>query len=188
MAQLDYSIDPNFLMARLDYSFDPNLLMARPNFSIDPRAFSMVEPTKPWPNNPQTTQTFIKNATKTKRTPRPANAFIIYRRDKHFLVTHHDNNVVSKIIAEMWRHETEEIRSLYYQKAEQEKKDHFLKFPDYKYRPHKNSPSGRASCIWNATFYRLLPFSKSVYGVSRNDSRETQAVGTAKKQASRQKS
>ncbi len=69
--------------------------------------------------------------------PRPANAFIIFRRDKHFLITHHDYNIVSKIIAEMWRHETEEIRSLYYQKAEQEKKDHFLKFPDYKYRPHK---------------------------------------------------
>ncbi|KAI9205246.1 mating-type protein Mat a-1, partial [Polychytrium aggregatum] len=77
-------------------------------------------------------------------TPRPSNSFILYRREKHAEITANfkgpkgiNNNIISKIVAAMWKSETPEIKEIYAKKAEEEKKAHMLKYPDYKYRPKK---------------------------------------------------
>jgi hypothetical protein len=77
-------------------------------------------------------------------TPRPPNSFILYRRDKHaeiLLGTEKsmNNNTISKVVADMWKKESLEVKALYAAKAEEEKRKHFLKYPDYKYQPRKNA-------------------------------------------------
>ncbi|KAJ3101848.1 hypothetical protein HDU97_001022 [Phlyctochytrium planicorne] len=78
-------------------------------------------------------------------TPRPSNSFILYRREKHAEIMSQykgakalNNNVISKIVATMWRQEEPEVKAKYAAKAEEEKKAHMLKYPDYKYRPRKS--------------------------------------------------
>ena len=92
----------------------------------------------------------ISKSSKSKRslkshTPRPPNSFILYRRDKHAEITTQNrgakalnNNVISKIVATMWKQETAEVKAIYSAKAEEEKRAHMIKFPDYKYQPRKS--------------------------------------------------
>ncbi|KAI8853285.1 high mobility group box domain-containing protein, partial [Chytridium lagenaria] len=75
---------------------------------------------------------------------RPSNSFILYRREKHAEIMSQykgakalNNNVISKIVATMWRQEEPDVKAKYAAKAEEEKKAHMLKYPDYKYRPRK---------------------------------------------------
>ncbi|OMH82688.1 Silenced mating-type M-specific polypeptide Mc [Zancudomyces culisetae] len=79
---------------------------------------------------------------KPKRTPRPANAFILYRKNKQAEVIKNNpgvsNKEISCIIGKMWREETSEIRNEYRVKAEEEKKKHKILYPDYKYQPRKS--------------------------------------------------
>ncbi|KAI8930159.1 high mobility group box domain-containing protein, partial [Entophlyctis helioformis] len=77
-------------------------------------------------------------------TPRPANSFILYRREKHIEIMAQykgsktlNNNVISKIVADMWRSEVPEIKARYAAMADEEKRAHMAKYPDYKYRPRK---------------------------------------------------
>ncbi|KAJ3191963.1 hypothetical protein HK101_007235 [Irineochytrium annulatum] len=90
------------------------------------------------------------SATKQKRqrttthTPRPSNSFILYRKEKHGEIMEQyrgtkalNNNVISKIVASMWRNEKPEVKAKYAAKAEEEKRAHMLKYPDYKYKPRK---------------------------------------------------
>ena len=81
-------------------------------------------------------------------TPRPPNSFILYRREKHSeIVAQHqsqgakamNNNMISKIVADMWRQEPPEVKAIYSAKAEVEKQVHLLKYPGYKYRPRKST-------------------------------------------------
>ncbi|KAI8899577.1 high mobility group box domain-containing protein, partial [Globomyces pollinis-pini] len=75
---------------------------------------------------------------------RPSNSFILYRREKHVEIMAQykggktlNNNVISKIVASMWKQESAETKARFASLAEQEKKAHMLKYPDYKYRPRK---------------------------------------------------
>lgn len=77
-------------------------------------------------------------------TPRPPNSFILYRREKHIEIMAQykgektlNNNVISKIVATMWREETPDVKAIFAQKAADEKLAHMLKYPDYKYKPRK---------------------------------------------------
>ncbi|KAJ3354048.1 hypothetical protein HDU91_005826 [Kappamyces sp. JEL0680] len=90
-----------------------------------------------------------KNAVKRDRsknhTPRPSNSFILYRREKHVEIMSQykgvktlNNNVISKIVANMWRSESPEVKAHFAALADAEKKAHLLKYPDYKYRPRKS--------------------------------------------------
>ncbi|KAI9320317.1 hypothetical protein DFJ73DRAFT_323790, partial [Zopfochytrium polystomum] len=80
-------------------------------------------------------------------TPRPSNSFIIYRREKHaeIMTQFHgakslNNNVISKIVAQLWRDECPEVRAYYAARADDEKRAHMIKYPDYKYRPRRQQP------------------------------------------------
>lgn len=85
-------------------------------------------------------------------TPRPSNSFILYRKDKHIDIMARlknengvNNNVVSKVVAEMWRNEDVEVKAHYAEMAEEAKRAHSLKYPDYKYRPRKAAPKSAPS-------------------------------------------
>ena len=109
--------------------------------------------------------------------PRPSNSFILYRREKHAEIMAQykgakalNNNVISKIVASMWKQESSEIKSFYSGKAEEEKRLHMLKYPDYKYRPRKNSSKGKnglspkpspLSIMGQSSFSGLLPISRN---------------------------
>jgi hypothetical protein len=76
-----------------------------------------------------------------EKTPRPPNAFILYRRAKQPLITKERGNIsnakISKLLAKMWRDETEEEK-LHWQKiADRKKMEHMQAHPGYVYRPKK---------------------------------------------------
>ncbi|KND02907.1 uncharacterized protein SPPG_01987 [Spizellomyces punctatus DAOM BR117] len=76
-----------------------------------------------------------------KRIPRPANSFMTYRMEKqHEVLAKHagaNNKDISVIIGEMWRNEPEAVKEYYRKKAEMGRKEHMLRYPDYKYTPLK---------------------------------------------------
>lgn len=75
------------------------------------------------------------------KTPRPQNAFMIYRREKHpSVVAVHKglhNKEVSRIVGQLWRNESEEVHRVYERKADFAKLEHKVKYPGYKYAPRK---------------------------------------------------
>ncbi|KAL9939754.1 hypothetical protein V8E36_001571 [Tilletia maclaganii] len=50
---------------------------------------------------------------------------------------------LTKIMAELWKNETAEVREHYHHLAEQAKVDHKQRYPDYRYRPRRRGTSGR---------------------------------------------
>ncbi|KAL2172582.1 hypothetical protein VTG60DRAFT_4701 [Thermothelomyces hinnuleus] len=75
--------------------------------------------------------------------PRPPNAYILYRKDKHNEVKAENpnlhNNEISVITGAMWKSESPEVRAKYHQKA-QEVKAHFMALhPNYRYAPRRSS-------------------------------------------------
>ncbi|KAJ3209967.1 hypothetical protein HDU82_009052 [Entophlyctis luteolus] len=88
-----------------------------------------------------------KREKQTSHTPRPPNSFIIYRKEKHAELMAQssgtstlNNNVISKIVGTMWKQEPPEVKAMYAAKAQEEKRAHMLRHPDYKYRPKKSPP------------------------------------------------
>ncbi|CAG8795473.1 29221_t:CDS:1 [Racocetra persica] len=77
-----------------------------------------------------------------KRTPRPPNAFILYRREKQPAIIaanrHLSNAEVSRRISDMWRSEPEETRREWERYADRKKLEHMQAYPNYVYRPNKN--------------------------------------------------
>ncbi|PIA15143.1 sequence-specific DNA-binding high mobility group box protein mat-Mc, partial [Coemansia reversa NRRL 1564] len=76
-----------------------------------------------------------------KRTPRPPNAFILYRKAKQAEVIRDNpgvsNKDVSCIIGHMWKNEDPAVQDKYREQAELEKKKHKEMHPNYKYQPRK---------------------------------------------------
>ncbi|KAI9092165.1 high mobility group box domain-containing protein, partial [Phlyctochytrium arcticum] len=72
---------------------------------------------------------------------RPANSFIIYRREKQDEVMRANegitNNEASRLIGQMWANEPTDVKEIYKKKAEDAKRLHNITFPDYKYAPRK---------------------------------------------------
>ncbi|KAJ3250785.1 hypothetical protein HDU77_006337 [Chytriomyces hyalinus] len=110
--------------------------------------------TRPSPSSAAIRNKREKSAT---HTPRPPNSFIIYRKEKHAELMSKstgtstlNNNVISKIVGTMWKQEPPEIKAMYAAKAQEEKRIHMLKHPDYKYRP-KKSPPKQSSTVARAS-------------------------------------
>ncbi|PVV05116.1 hypothetical protein BB560_000367 [Smittium megazygosporum] len=81
-------------------------------------------------------------AEKAKRTPRPPNSFILYRKDKQEEVIKNNpgvsNKEISCIIGSMWKSESKEVKERYRISSEDEKKKHKKLYPNYKYQPRKS--------------------------------------------------
>jgi len=92
-----------------------------------------------YPEIPLTANTKKKRSRNPSKIPRPQNCFIIYRREKHQLISAKNpgiaNNDISKIIAKMWREEPPEVKEIYHNRAKEEAKRHMLANPGYKYTP-----------------------------------------------------
>ncbi|KAL3955118.1 hypothetical protein ACCO45_010681 [Purpureocillium lilacinum] len=89
-------------------------------------------------NQPQTmTATLISPPTPPKhvKIPRPPNAYILYRKERHHLVKAANpgitNNEISQILGKAWNGETEEIRKKYKDLSLQVKQALLEKHPDY---------------------------------------------------------
>ncbi|GBC04466.1 hypothetical protein RclHR1_00570022 [Rhizophagus clarus] len=78
----------------------------------------------------------------TERTPRPPNAFMIYRRNKaaeiKYLLEGEKSAVISKIIGNMWKEERDEVKELFKTMARVAEKRHAKKHPNYSYKPQQN--------------------------------------------------
>ncbi|KAK0703142.1 mating-type protein Mat a-1, partial [Lasiosphaeria miniovina] len=73
-----------------------------------------------------------------EKVPRPPNAFILYRKDRHKELKNANptlkNNEISTLVGTMWRREDDATRAKYHLKA-QECKNMLLKYyPQYKYK------------------------------------------------------
>ncbi|KAF4996605.1 hypothetical protein FDECE_12374 [Fusarium decemcellulare] len=79
--------------------------------------------------------------------PRPPNAYILYRKERHHLVKKLNpgitNNQISQVLGQCWNMETREVRAQYKSMAEAIKKDHREKHPGYQYKPRRPSEKRR---------------------------------------------
>ncbi|KAJ1961516.1 slightly ste11-like protein [Dimargaris xerosporica] len=127
----------------------PALYMAAGSQSVANNALLQTPPLSPKPapaeagKPKRTTRTRSRSRSSPNHIPRPRNAFIIYRQEKHQHVAqacppNTPNKEISKIIGDMWKNEPEAVKSEYHRQAEQEKKNHATMYPGYKYCPRKS--------------------------------------------------
>ncbi|GAA5986151.1 hypothetical protein JCM10908_006433 [Rhodotorula pacifica] len=84
--------------------------------------------------------------------PRPPNSFMLYRSAQNKLLSQVRSEEgdklqqadLSRMIAQMWKDETADVKEQYAQRAAAEKAEHALKYPGYIYRP---KTSGRRKVI-----------------------------------------
>ncbi|KAG2176297.1 hypothetical protein INT43_005531 [Umbelopsis isabellina] len=75
--------------------------------------------------------------------PRPNNCFLVYRRDISLQLKDSkefpNSRAISKLVAQLWRTESDAVKLHYRELARKEKQIHQLQYPDYKYRPKKRA-------------------------------------------------
>ncbi|WBW72328.1 M-specific HMG-box DNA-binding transcription factor Mc at silenced MAT2 locus [Schizosaccharomyces osmophilus] len=73
------------------------------------------------------------------RAPRPPNAFILYRKEKQSLLSETNpgmtNAEVSKLVGQLWKEESNEVKLKYFKMSECYKTEHEKLYPNYKYQP-----------------------------------------------------
>lgn len=83
-------------------------------------------------------------------TPRPPNAFILYRRAKQSEVTADKGNIsnamISKILSKLWKNEKEDVKLYWRKQADKKKVEHMAAHPGYVYRPKKSGASNKKRC------------------------------------------
>ncbi|CAG8560516.1 13645_t:CDS:1, partial [Racocetra fulgida] len=113
------------------------------NSSVPPTVMdsSTVQTVIPVTRSIKSTKARKPRARKPKRTPRPPNAFILYRKNKQPDVVAQDKSLtnaeVSKVISKMWWKESEEVRFQWEKLADRMKLKHMQDHPDYVYQPKK---------------------------------------------------
>ncbi|KAK6528250.1 hypothetical protein TWF281_009497 [Arthrobotrys megalospora] len=82
----------------------------------------------------------------TPKIPRPRNAFILFRQHHHSAVMAQNpgksNPAISKIIGDMWKNATEDTRKEWQNHADEEKRQHMARYPDYRYQPRRSNKKG----------------------------------------------
>ncbi|KAJ1998027.1 hypothetical protein GGI04_005177, partial [Coemansia thaxteri] len=118
-------------------SFGSSAVSNQAMFSTISFQSSQVQEFDPYSRPPKRTG----RSTKPKRTPRPPNAFILYRKAKQSeVIRDHpgvSNKDVSCIIGQMWKSEDPAVQDKFREQAELEKKKHKDMYPNYKYQPRK---------------------------------------------------
>ncbi|KAJ3086949.1 hypothetical protein HDU96_004703, partial [Phlyctochytrium bullatum] len=123
-------------------------------------------PDPPFPSLPGPTVTTKKKSKKKKsrgrtaaekaflagQVPRPPNCFMLYRKEKQPQILQSlgpDSNInskdVSPLLAKMWRDEPEEVRQHYRREADRLKKEHLVKYPEFKFKAWKASNAKKAA-------------------------------------------
>ncbi|KAK7212515.1 hypothetical protein V2G26_019693 [Clonostachys chloroleuca] len=84
---------------------------------------------------------------KEKKIPRPPNAYILYRKERHNVVRDAHpgitNNEISQVLGAAWNAESREVRQKYKEMSDKIKKALYEQHPDYQYRPRKPSEKKR---------------------------------------------
>ncbi|KAG0285757.1 Transcription factor Sox-2, partial [Linnemannia gamsii] len=91
-----------------------------------------------------TKSTAAKATAKPFKIPRPANSFMLYRAENGKKYPGLVATELSAKLGEAWRKEPQDVRDRYDEMAEQAKRDHALKYPDYKFAPVKRGTGKRA--------------------------------------------
>ncbi|KAK6359462.1 hypothetical protein TWF696_000618 [Orbilia brochopaga] len=82
----------------------------------------------------------------TPKIPRPRNAFILFRQHHHSAVMAQNpgksNPAISKIIGEMWKNASEDTRKEWQNHADEEKRQHMARYPEYRYQPRRSGKKG----------------------------------------------
>lgn len=68
---------------------------------------------------------------------RPLNSFMLYRKAKQHDIDSNNHQSISRIIGEMWRNESADVKSHYDKLAKEERRRHQEEHPDYKFKPKK---------------------------------------------------
>ncbi|KAF7563890.1 hypothetical protein G7046_g228 [Stylonectria norvegica] len=80
---------------------------------------------------------------KAQKIPRPPNAYILYRKERHTMVKETNpnitNNEISQILGRAWNMESREVRQKYKELSERVKQALLQKHPDYQYKPRRPS-------------------------------------------------
>ncbi|KXG45749.1 High mobility group, superfamily [Penicillium griseofulvum] len=83
----------------------------------------------------------LKIPVRPAKIPRPPNCFILYRQANHHLVKNANpglsNNEISRILGARWNNETPEVRHQFTRLANDLKREHAIKHPDYQYAPRR---------------------------------------------------
>ncbi|KAF4984448.1 hypothetical protein FZEAL_411 [Fusarium zealandicum] len=78
---------------------------------------------------------------KQAKIPRPPNAYILYRKERHSMVKDMNpgitNNEISQVLGKCWNMESREVRAKYKDQAEVIKQNHREKHPGYQYKPRR---------------------------------------------------
>ncbi|KAG0240635.1 hypothetical protein BGX31_001822 [Mortierella sp. GBA43] len=82
-----------------------------------------------------------------KKIPRPPNSFLIYRKEHAKAYKGLVATELSSKLAEAWNNETPECRAHYARLAEKAKKEHAIKYPNYKFTPIKRGTGKRALAL-----------------------------------------
>nr|AFX66437.1 mating type protein MAT1-2-1 [Ophiocordyceps sinensis] len=73
--------------------------------------------------------------------PRPPNAYILYRKERHHYVKDANpgitNNEISQILGKAWNMESNDVRQKYKDMSQQVKQALLEKHPDYQYKPRR---------------------------------------------------
>ncbi|KAI0825244.1 high mobility group box domain-containing protein, partial [Trametes gibbosa] len=79
--------------------------------------------------------------------PRPRNAFLIFRTDLGARVkangVEHDHRMISKILGKVWRALPAEEKAVYQKRAAEEKREHRLKYPNYRFSPRQRTEKAK---------------------------------------------
>ncbi|KAG0377175.1 Transcription factor Sox-2 [Mortierella sp. AD032] len=97
------------------------------------------------PSNKPTSTTLT--ASRVAKIPRPANSFLIYRKEHAVKYSGLIAPRLSAILAVAWKNEPPERVQYYAELAEKEKEKHALKYPDYKFTPVKRGTGKRARAL-----------------------------------------
>ncbi|KGO71276.1 High mobility group, superfamily [Penicillium italicum] len=105
----------------------------------------------------------VKIPARPTKVPRPPNCFILYRQANHHLVKTANpgvsNNEISRILGARWNNESPEVRKQFTRLADDLKREHAIKHPDYQYAPRRPSERKRRTPRARASF---LPYARNV--------------------------
>ncbi|EEB08837.2 transcription factor Ste11 [Schizosaccharomyces japonicus yFS275] len=69
---------------------------------------------------------------------RPLNSFMLYRRDRQNEIPTNNHQSISRIIGQLWRNESVQVKKYYADLAVLERQRHMMTHPEYKFSPRKN--------------------------------------------------
>ncbi|KAJ5124711.1 High mobility group superfamily [Penicillium bovifimosum] len=102
----------------------------------------------------------VPGAAAAAHVPRPPNCFILYRQANHHIVKESNpgvsNNEISRILGNRWKNERPEVRERYTRLADQLKREHAVKHPNYQYAPRRPSERKRRGPRANAETIRYV--------------------------------